>query len=518
MVNSDDPTQMGSAELHEARDHLRAVSDSMCEALCTLDDAGSVSYLNAAAERLLGWNAEELRGRTMHAATHHRHPDGSVYPIEECPLYAGHRARMGVRASDDIFVRRDGSDLAVSWVLAPFDSPAGHASVLVFTDNTNGEAGARPRTQSELGQSSQVRDLRDALREERFELFAQPIIDLNTGAIVSHELLLRMRERDGNICAPASFLPVAESSGLIRELDRWVIREAARIAGDGHNVHLNLSTASFCEPGLFDHFTQAVAEHGADPSRMVVEVTETAIMQDATIAEMSAGLVRALGCELALDDFGTGFGGFGYIKRLHVDYLKIDVEFVRDLPTSIASRHVVRAVVSLAKAFGQRTVAEGVEDEETLELLRGMGVDRAQGFWIGRPAPLVDTLYRIATSVVGMLDRGGQRANVGALRDPAGGQRDSAGRQRDSRRPTARPRRPTARPRRPTARPRRRPARQRGRATRPCRRAVRSSRECRDYDGRSQPLGNGPARSCLRPRASFTGSSGSRGRACGGRV
>ena len=379
-------------ELREARDHLRAVTDSMGEALLTLDDAGHASYMNAAAERMLGWSLAEMRGRALHDVVHFRHADGTPHPIDRCPLAAGHRGREPVRVEDDTFVRRDGTNLPVSWVLTPFDSPAGKSSVIVFTDTTRAKA-EQERLRSEIEQLSQVRDLHEALQEQRFELFAQPIIDLTTGVTVSHELLLRMRERNGRLRMPRTFLPVAERDGLIRELDRWVIDQAARLAGEGHHVELNVSAVSLGDPGLYDDFAAAVAEHDAPPQFLGVELTETAIMQDEAIARTFIERVGAIGCELALDDFGTGFGGFGYLKNLPVDSLKIDVEFVRDLRTNVASRHVVQAVVGLAASFGLRTVAEGVEDEETLLLIREMGVDHAQGYGIGRPAPLADTVY-----------------------------------------------------------------------------------------------------------------------------
>ncbi|HVF77405.1 MAG TPA: EAL domain-containing protein [Solirubrobacteraceae bacterium] len=418
-------------QLHEARDHLRAVTDSMGEALCTLDHQGHVSYMNAAAERLLGWSTEAMRGHTLHDVTHFRHPDGSPYPIDDCPLYAGHTAREAVRVEDDMFVRRDGTDLAVSWVLTPFDSSTGNNSVIVFTDNTQAKA-AQEKLQHEIEQLTNVRDLHEALQERRFELFAQPIVDLSTGDIVAHELLLRMRERDGGIRTPGSFLPIAERCGLIRELDRWVIGQSARLAGEGHRVELNLSARSIGDPDLFDFFAKAIARHDADPSLMVIELTETALMRDETAAQSFVERVRVLGCEFALDDFGTGFGGLSYLKRLPVDYLKIDIEFVRDLCTNSASRHVVEAVVGLAKAFGHQTVAEGVENDETLAMVRSMGVDYAQGFGLGWPAPLNEMLDTTGHSIADERDQAGdQRDHAGDQRDHAGDQRDHAGDQRD---------------------------------------------------------------------------------------
>ena len=120
------------------------------------------------------------------------------------------------------------------------------------------------------------------------------------------------------------------------------------------------------------------------------EITETAIAADQALAQAFVRQLAALGLRLALDDFGTGYGGLTYLKHLQVELVKIDIEFVRDLPENPESQHVVKAIVNLAQGFGRKTVAEGVENEKTLELLEGLGVDYAQGFWIGRPAPLED--------------------------------------------------------------------------------------------------------------------------------
>jgi EAL domain-containing protein (putative c-di-GMP-specific phosphodiesterase class I) len=127
---------------------------------------------------------------------------------------------------------------------------------------------------------------------------------------------------------------------------------------------------------------------GADPSLLTLEVTETALIKDIDAAQRFAVQAAGLGCRLALDDFGAGFGGFTYLKRLAIDQLKIDREFVRDLTTSHASQHVVKAVISLAEAFGLETVAEGIEDEETFALLDHYGVDRVQGYFLGKPGPV----------------------------------------------------------------------------------------------------------------------------------
>ncbi len=221
-------------------------------------------------------------------------------------------------------------------------------------------------------------------------LHAQPIVDLTTGEVVQSELLLRMRDPDGTLVAPGAFLPVAEQYGLIGEIDRWVIEQGAEIAAGGRAVEVNLSGRSICDPSLMDHIQHCIAKTGADPSLLVFEVTETALVEDEAAAEVFAARLHEVGCKLALDDFGTGYGGFTYLKQLPLDYLKIDIEFVRDLVANPASRHVVEAVVALARGFELQTVAEGVEDAETLELLRALGVDFAQGYHIARPAPMDD--------------------------------------------------------------------------------------------------------------------------------
>ncbi|MGO9751510.1 MAG: EAL domain-containing protein [Solirubrobacteraceae bacterium] len=176
-------------------------------------------------------------------------------------------------------MRRDGSALPVSWVLTPVQTPEGDSSVIVITDNTQARI-AQQRLRRDVEQFEQVREVHEALEEQRFELFAQASIELSSGATVSHELLLRMVERDGTIRAPSSFLPAAEYSGSIHELDRWVIGEAARLAGAGHQVALNLSADSFGDPGVAEHLVAALTEHGANPARIVVELTETALITD----------------------------------------------------------------------------------------------------------------------------------------------------------------------------------------------------------------------------------------------
>jgi PAS domain S-box-containing protein len=376
--------------LMSARNYLRAVADSIGEGMYTLDPSGRLTYINQTATDLLGWSSEELAGHDMHAITHNRRTDGSPLPVEECPILGARRDGKVVRVEDDVFIRHDGSQLPVSYTAAPFSTDDGvEGCVVVFEDNTGRQAAAQ-RVERDLEKLVWLERIREALSNERFVLYAQPIIDLGTGQIVQRELLLRMCDADATteVIAPGSFLAVAEEFGLVTEIDRWVIGRSAEIAATGQAVQINISARSISDPSLVDYVKQTLERAGANPEDIVFEITETTLISDETAARAFVEALHLLGCKIALDDFGTGYGGFTYLKQLPIDFLKIDMEFVRDLGTNSASFLVVQAIVDLAKGFGLRTVGEGVENLETLELLRSLGVDYAQGFHIGRPAPI----------------------------------------------------------------------------------------------------------------------------------
>lgn len=168
-------------------------------------------------------------------------------------------------------------------------------------------------------------------------------------------------------------------------IDRWVLTEAMRLASLGRRININLSPQAFTDFALLKEIEELLAATAVDPADLMFEITETSVIVDGGAAARFLVRLRDLGCKIAIDDFGTGFSGFTYLKNLPVDYLKIDREFVRDLPHNESSRHVVRAVVSLAEMFGHRTIAEGVEDSETLKMLAAMDVQYAQGYLLGRP-------------------------------------------------------------------------------------------------------------------------------------
>jgi PAS domain S-box-containing protein len=226
--------------------------------------------------------------------------------------------------------------------------------------------------------------IRNAIDDDRLVLHGQPIVDIRTGERVQEELLVRMLGEDGGLVMPGEFLPPAERFQLAPSIDRWVIARAALLAAN-RRVEVNLSGQTVEDPSIVDYIEARLEEAGADPANVVFEITETAAARDIEQATRLAERLSALGCGFALDDFGTGYGSFTYLKHLPVDYLKIDIEFVRHIERGSPDVQVVSAIIDVARKFGIRTVAEGVESQEALELLRELGADFAQGYHLGRP-------------------------------------------------------------------------------------------------------------------------------------
>jgi PAS domain S-box-containing protein len=374
-------------ERRQAESLRAVVMDNMLEGVMVGDAKGQLLYMNAAASALLGWREDELQGRPMHAAIHHQHADGSPFPVEECALSAMQAEGREVRETDDAFIRKDGTIIPVAYSGAPLRTgDAISGSVVVFRDITD-EKAEQLRAERELDALTWVGRIRDALEEDRLVLHTQPIIALNGGRD-SEELLIRMRARTGELVSPGAFLPAAERYGLIGEIDRWVIGQALGLAADGRHIEANLSARSLGDLSLLRFIEAEVRTSGVDPALLVFEITETALMQNLEAGEAFVRGLVELGFGIALDDFGTGFASFTYLKRLPIRFLKIDVEFIRDLVTDPSNQFLVRATVGLARDFGYQTIAEGVEDSETLALVRELGVDFAQGYHLGRPAPL----------------------------------------------------------------------------------------------------------------------------------
>jgi PAS domain S-box-containing protein len=371
-----------------AEEFRSVVMENMAEGLYVLDSEGRLMFMNAAASKMFGWSEDELRGELMHDAIHFQHADGSLFPADRCDLLRAAVENRAIRVADDAFTGKDGSIFPVAYSSAPLINGSNGREVVVVFHDTTEENARRTRAQRELNALSWVGRIRDALDENRLVLYSQPIIPLTTRANRSEELLIRMLGRDGKIVPPGVFLPVAEKYGQIAEIDQWVITQAARLAAGGRRVHANLSADSIGSLDLPSRIESELRDAGADPANVVFEITETALMNDTDAGEAFTRAITDIGCAVALDDFGTGYGSFTYLQKLHIAYIKIDIEFVRDLVTDTTNQHLVKAIVNIAHGLGQQMIAEGVEDAETLDLLREYGVELAQGFHLGRPEPL----------------------------------------------------------------------------------------------------------------------------------
>ena len=239
-----------------------------------------------------------------------------------------------------------------------------------------------------------------SLPGERFVLLRQPIVSLQGARAAHHELLLRHLDAIGTLTAPAAFVAAAERYGLMPRLDRWVVTRAlAWLASQPGVVGMyavNLSGQALADRRFHGFVREALATAGVAPERLCVEITETSAIADLDAAARFLRGLRGLGCRAALDDFGTGLASFTYLKRLPLDFVKVDGSFVRGVGTAGVDREVVRAVQAVAGALGVATVAECVENQACLEQLRDLGVDYAQGWAVGRPEPLPGTALGIS--------------------------------------------------------------------------------------------------------------------------
>lgn len=221
----------------------------------------------------------------------------------------------------------------------------------------------------------------------------QPQLDLRTGKIVGAEALVRWTHPERGPISPADFIPIAESSGRIRRLTEFVLGEALQTAAlvnrsqAGFGIAVNLSARLIDDPGLIYMVEQHLRRHAVDPSLLTLEITETAALGTTDQHLTRLAELRRLGVALSIDDYGTGLSTLDYIKRVEADEIKIDRSFVQALKASEGDRVIVESTIRLAHSLGRHVTAEGIEDDETLQLLRAMGCDRAQGFYIGRPMP-----------------------------------------------------------------------------------------------------------------------------------
>jgi len=251
------------------------------------------------------------------------------------------------------------------------------------------------------GEMSWVVRIQETLEQDRFCLFSQSIQPLSPAAArgIYFEVLLRMVEEDGRIHLPSDFIRAAERYGLMRSIDRWVIRECIRtlVAQPGAFLDLlatcsiNLSAVSIGDESFLEFLEEEITSSGVPPHKLCFEITETAAIENLAQAGKLLTRLSSRGVRFALDDFGTGMSSYSYLRDLPVSYLKIDGKFIKDIVTDPLDRAMVESINQVGHVMGLQTVAEAVPSNAVVERLRALGVDYAQGNWISPPRPLGDT-------------------------------------------------------------------------------------------------------------------------------
>lgn len=256
------------------------------------------------------------------------------------------------------------------------------------------------KLRSRQKEMSWVSRINNAFNNNQFLLYGQ-IIEPNQPLLTRHiEILLRMRDESGNVVSPGEFLPAAERYGLMSKLDRWVISQSMTTLSKYFKSHstdlicnINLSGLSLVDESLQDFIAQQLDYHQVPPASVCFEITETAAISNFELAISFMLNIKALGCSFALDDFGSGLSSFGYLKRLPVDYLKIDGALVKEVKEDHVSQAMVAAISQIGRVMGVKTVAEFVENEDILSFIRSAGIDFAQGYCLHRPQPLIEVLH-----------------------------------------------------------------------------------------------------------------------------
>ena len=384
----------GCALLMIDLDHFKLINDSLGHSV-------GDQLLKAVAERLKalfgpGITLARLSG------------DEFAVLIENCPQ-PGHAAALAQRVVDGLKepFQIDGHSLfinaSVGISLFPSDALSAeqllrNADSALFKAKSAGRDGYALYTE-ELTAHAQQRveiafELRRALEQQELRVYYQPVHDLKTSRLIGVEALVRWEHPQRGLVSPAEFIPIAERTGLIAEIDAWIMRQACRqmcrwqAAGVVLSfVAVNVSSRLFARRELYQQVAQVLHDTGLDPAYLELEVTESAVMEDPEVALEQMHRLRELGVRLAIDDFGTGYSSLLRLKRLPVQKLKIDQGFVAGLPGDEDDAAIARVIIALAQSMGMQVHAEGIEQVEQAAFLLEHGCDLGQGYWFGRPMP-----------------------------------------------------------------------------------------------------------------------------------
>lgn len=381
--HTNDATQRRAAQtlLDDSERTLRAVIDNTPAMISVKDRDHRYKLVNREFEQHFGVDSSWIIGRS----------DTDI--LAPSTLEAVHARDLavlndGLRTQEEEIVQIGGRDRRMLLTRFPLRDDDGqiHGVCTASTDIT----ARRLEERDEQERLKCTELVYSALAQDRLVLYGQSIVPLASQQPEMHELLLRARSPDGGkeLLAPGTFLPGAERFNLIAPIDEWVVKRAVELASSGRRVTVNVSAKTISDSRCVKRIEAAVIAAGAPATNLVFEVTETAVADNLDAAHRFAVQMRALGSAIALDDFGVGHGSFTYLRHLPVDYLKIDMQFVRNLMVSRDDLQVVQAIIGVARQFRIQTIGEGVEDEATLDELRRLGVDYGQGYWLGRPAPL----------------------------------------------------------------------------------------------------------------------------------
>ncbi len=369
------------------------VTDALFEAvdvaILGFDVEGHLLHANRRARTLLGVAEPSNRTPAFCIESLRMRTRSGLAPLDE-KLGVSSALRGETSLSAEVLVDTDTETLLLrARANAVCDADGTRLGSVVTLEDVSDPHAREARLLDELQQACLAKQVADALASGRLRVFAQPIVDIASGRTVLEELLLRVPAGDGTLVGPFEFLRAAELNDTIAEIDVWVLEQAVRVASRGCPVAVNVSARTISRAGFLETVERSLDREGVAPDRITFELTETAVVSDMLHASRFAERLNEIGCHFALDDFGTGYAALTYMKLLPIQYVKVDRDFVRDLATNRRSRAVVSGIVSLAGGFGQRTIAEGVEHEQTLRMLGELGVDMAQGFLLGRPAPVL---------------------------------------------------------------------------------------------------------------------------------